>query len=52
MDERDLTRVICEVERFLDRRIAAADHRDFHLAEEEAVARGASGETEAHELLF
>jgi hypothetical protein len=41
--------VVGEVQRFLDRGIAAADHRHLLAAEEEAVAGGAGGDAEALE---
>ena len=43
VDDRDLGRELGEEDRLLDRGVAAADHRDRLLAEEEAVARGAGG---------
>src|SRR3546814_5163655 len=36
-------RMVCKVQRLLDRGIAAADHRDLLAAIEEAVARRAGG---------
>lgn len=43
---------IRQVERFLDRGIAAADHDHVLVAIEEAVAGGAGGDAKALELLF
>jgi hypothetical protein len=38
MDQRDVMAVVGEVQRFLDRGVAAADHRHLLAAVEEAVA--------------
>jgi hypothetical protein len=52
VNERNLGREIGEEERFLHRRVAAADHDNFLAFEKEAVARGASRHAEAFELFF
>ena len=52
MDQRDLGGEIGEIERFLDRRVAAADDHDLLVAEEEAVAGGAGRDAEALEGLL
>ena len=41
MHQRDLGGDVGEIEGFLDRRVAAADHDDFLVAEEKPVAGGA-----------
>src|SRR5215208_4240573 len=43
----DLRREAGQVARLLERGVAAADHRDLLVAEEEAVAGGAGGNTAA-----
>ena len=50
--QRDLAADVAEVQRFLDGRVAAADHRHVLLAVEEAVAGGTGGNTLALEGLF
>ena len=47
--DRDLGGEVGEVERFLDRGVAAADDHDLLVAEKEAVARGACRHAEALE---
>ena len=47
MHQRHVRGDVREVERFLDRRVAAADDRDALVAEEEAVAGGAGGDAAA-----
>ena len=52
MHDRDLGGEIGEVERLLDRGVAAADDHDLLVAEEEAVAGGAGRHAEALECLL
>src|SRR5918996_3288225 len=52
MDQEHVARHLAEVQGFFDRRVAAADHRDWFVAEEEAVARGARRHAVAGELLL
>src|SRR3954451_170673 len=52
MDERDVMAVVGEVERFLDRGIAPADHRDALAAVKEAVAGRAGRGAPALHMLF
>src|ERR1035437_7277506 len=52
MDQRDTGRKAGEKERLFEGRVAAADDRDVLTAKEEAVARGARGESVAQVLLF
>ena len=52
MDHRHLRGDIGEIERLLDCGIAAADHGDVLVAEEEAVAGRAGGDAKAAELLL
>src|SRR5208282_6865607 len=50
VDQRDLAGVMRQVQRLLDRGVAAADHRHLLAAEEESVAGGAGRNAEAAEL--
>ncbi len=52
MDQRDVRGDVGQVQRFLDRRVAAADDRDTLAAEEEAVAGGAGRDAAALELFL
>ncbi len=52
MDQRHLRRMVREVERLLDRRVAAADHDHFAVAEKEAVAGRAGRNAAAPERLL
>ena len=52
MDDVTLAAMVGEVERLLDRGVAAADHDDVLAAIEEAVAGRAGGDAEAAELLL
>src|SRR5690606_33998476 len=52
VNESHVVGVVGQVERFLDRGIAAADHRDFLAAVEEPVAGGAGGDALARKLLL
>ena len=52
MDQRDLGRKVGQEQRLFDGSVAAADHDDFLLTIEEAVACRTSRDTEAFELLF
>jgi len=52
MDHRDLAGDVGQVERLLDRGVAAADHADVLVAVEEAVAGGAGRHALAHEGLL
>ena len=52
MDQYDVPRNVREVQRFLDRGIAAADDRDFLAAIEKSVAGRARGHAFAHERLL
>jgi hypothetical protein len=52
MHQRDVAREVRQVQRFLGRGIAAADHGDILAAEEEAVTGGAGGDAEARQLLL
>ena len=52
VDQGDLAGDVGQVQRFLDRGIAAADHRHFLVAVEEAVAGGAGRHALAHEGFF
>ena len=47
MDQGDAAGVVGEVERLLDRGVAAADHHDFLVAEEEPVAGRAGRDAKA-----
>ena len=50
MDDVDLAGETGEEGRLLDRRVAAADHRDLLITEEEPVTGGTGGEAMADEL--
>ena len=52
MDQRHIVRVIGEVERFLNRRVAAANHSDLLAAEEESIACRAGRNALAAQLLL
>ena len=52
VDQGDVMAVVGEVQRFLDRGVAAADHRDFLAAVEEAVAGRAGRRAPALHMLF
>ena len=52
MHQRHRRGMVGEIERFLDRGVAAADHDDVLVAIEEAVAGGAGRDAEALELFF
>src|SRR5690606_18049679 len=52
VNESHVVGVVGQVERFLDRGVAAADHRDFLAAVEEPVAGGAGGDALARKLLL
>src|SRR6185369_972080 len=52
MDDRDLARELGEEGGLLHRGVAPADHHEFTIAEEEAIARGTRRDTPASELLL
>src|SRR6202023_1431982 len=52
VDQGDAGSVVGEVERLLDRGVAAADHHDLAAAEEEAIAGGAGRDAEAAKFLL
>src|SRR5437879_4402021 len=52
MDESDLLGVVCQIDRLLDRGIAAADHHHFLAAEKEPVAGRAGRNAETAEDLL
>ena len=52
VDQGDAVGVMRKVERFLDRRVAAADHRDALAAIEEAIAGGAGRDAAALQAFF
>ena len=52
MDQGYLAGVVGKIKCFFDSGIAAANHCDFPLAEEEPVTGSASRDAKAHEFLF
>ena len=52
MHQRDMLGNVCEVERFLDRRVAAADDRHALLAEEKTIAGRTGGDATTLESLL